>query len=209
VTAEVEPATRRCAWCHDPMDDTTRRRKHAVTCSNRCRKALSREAKRHRGSNSIQSGSVTTGDAPYVEPPRPGETDSYGAWLAGERFRAQLAHHVATSQPLTDQEKELLSRQRRNPGPLLPELAQLQIDRAREQQRRELAEYASHQPIKVEDRLDPSSQGSVARRARESRRLNQPVDPHLSVLRPGRQSGQRFWYDDNQCIDAPWSRGRW
>ena len=186
-----------CAWCHEPMPGTRRRR---VTCSNRCRKALSRETKRHRSSNSNQAGSVTPGDDPYVEPPRPSETRSYGSWRSDETFRRMLAAEAARSQPLTPQERELLTRQRRNPGVLLPELQQMMLDRELERMRREAAEYASHQPLKPENPLDPSSLGSLARRASESRRANRPADLHMAILRPG-PSGP--YPDDyaNECID--------
>lgn len=189
------------------MDDTARRRKHAVTCSNRCRKALNRAMKHSGGSYSIGRGSVTPDDGPYVEPPRPGETDAYSAWLAGERFRAQFRSYQAASQPLTQDEKVLLARQRRNPGPLLPELRDKLLDRAIEQQRRETLESHIDEPLKVEDRFDPSTHGSLARRAAESRRLNRPVDPHLSILRPG-QPGHGPWDDSNECIDKS-SIGWW
>jgi hypothetical protein len=119
---------------------------------------------------------------------------------ADERFRAQLSHHEEAMRPLSDHEVELLRRQARNVGVLLPELAQLQIDRAIEQQRREAAEYASHQPIKPETPLDRSSLGSVARRGRAERQGNRRVDPHSRILRPG-QSGPHPWDDEPQCID--------
>jgi hypothetical protein len=104
--------------------------------------------------------------------------------------------------PLTEHERELVALQRRNRGVLLPELAQLQLDQAIEEQQREAAEYASRQPIRPESPLDPESIGSMARRARESRRLNRHLaaDPHVSILRPGPRSGPAPW-DDNECID--------
>jgi hypothetical protein len=173
------------------MDDTKRRRKDAVTCSNRCRKALSRDAKHHEGSNYFSSGSVTSPGAPYFDPPRPSETGSYGAWLSGERFREQYARHAATSQPLTEEERDLLARQRRNPGVLLPELHQRLIDIEAERREREAAETSHARPLKVEDPFDPSSQGSLARRAIASRNANRHRvgDPSTYVLRPGHQPG--------------------
>jgi hypothetical protein len=176
---------RRCAWCHEPMDDKTRRRKHAATCSNRCRKALNRQMRCSGGSNSIQGRSVTPGDVPYSEPPRPSETGSYGAWLSDERFRAQLSHHEEATRPLTQDEKVLLDRQRRNVGVLLPELRDKLLDRAAELRRREIAETHVDEPLKPENPFDPSSQGSLARRAMQSRAINRPVDPHAYILRPG------------------------
>jgi hypothetical protein len=200
-----------CAWCGEPMNGTRRKR---LTCSNRCRKALNRQANRDRSSSSTQARSVTPGSVPYLEPPRSAETGSYAAWLADERFRAQLADHDVMSQPLTDDERELLRLQRANPGVLLEPLRQRQLDRAIEQQRREAEIYQERQPLKPENPLDPSSLGSLGRRAAQSRRLNRPVDPHLSILRPGHQSGPHPWDDEPQCIDwpvgrntVPWRRG--
>lgn len=200
---------RQCAWCHNPLDDTKLRRKDAVTCSNRCRKALSRDSKRRGSSSYTQAGSVPTGDVPYLEPPSLGETGSYAAWRSGERFRTQLADHAVMSQPLTDDEQHLLKLQRANPGVLLEPIRQRQIEREFERMRRGAVEYASHQLLKVETPLDPSSHGSLARRAMQSRAINRPVDPQRFILRPGRRSGPHPWDDEPECITAPWSRGRW
>lgn len=164
--------------------------------------------KRQGGSYSTQAGIVTAGDVPYSEPPRPSETGSYGAWRSEETFRKMLAAEAVRSQPLTAHERELLRLQRANPGPLLPELAQLQLDRALEQQRREQSETSYDQPLKPESRLDPSSQDSIARRGRVSRQRNRPVDPHLSILRPPGQPGHGPWDNDEpECFDGtPWKR---
>lgn len=190
-----------CAWCHSPMDDTKRRR----TCSTRCRKALSREMKQARRSNYTRASSVTPGDDPYAEPPRPGES-FYRASAGDERFKRQLARDGTRAQPLTDEERTLLARQCRNPGPLLPELQQRLLDHELERMRLEAAEY--HQAaIKVEDRFDPSSWGSVAARAIQSRQRNKPIDPNLYALRPPAQPGHRPTGDLPQCVNAPWSRG--
>jgi hypothetical protein len=168
------------------------RRSDAVFCKQRCKRRYHRRA-----------------ESSYSTPPLAGTPGMLSLSRADDRWRAALENHAATSQPLTDDERALLDRQRRNPGVLLPELQQLLIDRATEQQRREAAEYASHQPIKPETPLDPSSLGSLARRARESRRTNRPVDPYSAIVRPVHQSGPHPWDDEPQCIDAPWSRGRW
>ena len=203
---------RSCAWCGQPMDDTKRRRKDALTCGNRCRKALSRDAKRHRSSNYTHGGSVPPPGVPYAEPPRPSETRSYGSSLADARFRSQLANEGIRAQPLTDEERDLLARQRRNQGVLLPELQQLLLDRELERREREAAERSQHQPIKVEDPLDPSTMGSLARRAIASRNANRryAADPNMHVLRPGMSGPSYDPLDDSpECVDAPWSRGRW
>jgi hypothetical protein len=91
----------RCVWCHEPMDDTKRRRNDAVTCSNRCRKALSRDAKRHRSSSSTDGGSVTAPGVPYPGPSRPSETGPFATDRATRRFRAQLSRNAVASQPLS------------------------------------------------------------------------------------------------------------
>jgi len=162
------------------------RRSDAVFCRQRCRRRYYR---------SRQSSNYIAGTG-WPFPDR-----------AEERFREQYESERVRSQPLTDQERELLAHQRRNPGVLLPELQQMLLDRATEQQRREAAERSQHQPIKVEERLDPSSHGSLARRARYDRARNRPADPHVSVLRPGPgRSGPHPWDDEPQCFDAPVGR---
>jgi hypothetical protein len=193
-----------CAWCGQPMDDTKRRRKDAVTCSNRCRKALSREMKHRRSSSYTDAGSVTAPGVPYVEPPRPG---ALAADRASERFHRQLSRHVEASQPLNAEERAIRDHMRRNPGVLHPVLAARHVEAERERREREAAEYASHPPVKVEDPFDPTSQGSLARRAIQSRAINKPQDPYERMLRPG-QSGPHPLDDLPECIDAPWSRGR-
>lgn len=182
---------RRCLQCGGDLNG---RRADAVFCRQRCQKRYARRSK----------------SSKYIEPPLAGT-----AWeaedRADERWHQQYSQHEEASQPLSPEDQELLARQKRNPGVLLPEIRAKQLDRAIELRRIEEAERASHsRPIKPETPLDPESIGSVQRRARESRRLNKPADPHLRILRPGpSRSGPPGWYDDNECIDAPWSRGRW
>jgi len=202
---------KRCEWCNEPMDDTTRRRKHAVTCSNKCRKALSRETKRHRSSNYLYGGSVTPGDVPYSEPPCPSETGPFAADRATKRFRAQLSRQTVASHPLTAEERQLLALQRRNPGVLLPELRDKLLERELEHMRQEAAETSQDQPLKVQDRLLNPDPTVVARRAIQSRNANRryAADPNIAfALRPGQSSGPHPWDDEPQCIDAPWSRSR-
>ena len=209
VTPEAEQM-RLCGWCHEPMNDTTRRRrKDAVTCSSRCRKALSRDTKQARSGNSVRARRATPGDVPYDEPPRPGAS-FYQASLGDERFHRQRAQEDTRAIPLTDYERILLDRQRRNPGPLIPELAKIQLDRAIEQQRREAEEHGRHDPIKVQDQFDPGTRDHVARRGLLSRnRQSKPADPNLRVLRPPGQSGHGPRAGEAECIQAPWSRSRW
>ena len=108
------------------------------------------------------------------------------------------------TRPLSEYERSLLDRQRRNPGPLLPELQSIMLDREMER-RRMLAEEAAN-PIKVEDPYDRATIGSVQRRAQQSRRANrhQPAHPDLHVLRPqSAQSGPHPWDDAPQVINGP------
>jgi len=174
---------RECLQCGGPMEH---RRSDAVFCRQRCRR---RYYRRGQSSN-------------YIAPT---------AWpfpdRAEERFHEQLTAEGVRSQPLTDRERSLLEKQRRNPGVLLPELQQLLLDRERERQRREAESYRQHQPLKVETPLDPSSHGSVARRGRYDRARNRPQDSHVSVLRPGLgRSGPPPFDDEPQCFDAPVGR---
>jgi hypothetical protein len=76
------------------------------------------------------------------------------------------------------------------------------LDREYERRR---AEAADHQvATKVEDPLDPSSLGSLAHRAIQSRNRNKPQAPDLHVLRPpGRQSGPHPWDDLPSMADSP------
>lgn len=174
---------RRCLQCGGSLNG---RRADAVYCRQRCRK---RHARRGQSSNYLDRASSGT------------------EWLsedrADERWHEEYRRHEEASAPLSLEDQELLARQRRNPGVLLPQLRAKQLDRAREQQRREQAESVSRsRPIKPETPLDPSSLGSVARRARESRRMNRPADPHASILRPGpSRSGPPGWDDLPECID--------
>lgn len=199
-----------CAWCRGPLTPgnpgRARRGRARLTCSNRCRKAYNRDLKASRSSNYVPGHIVTPPDAAYAEPPARRENPS-ARYDADGRWRSQYAAEAVRSKPLTDYERSLLMKQRRNPGPLIPELAQIQRDRAEEQQRLEALERSQHQPLKVEDRLDPSSQGSLARRARYDRSRNRPADPHASILRPGPgRSGPHPWDDDPQCLE--WPAGR-
>jgi len=206
VTFEAE-RPERCAWCGQPMDDTRRRRGRArLTCGNRCRKALSREAKRSRSSKSNQAGIVTAGDVLYSEPPRPSETRSHGSWRSDETFRRMLAAQAVRSQPPTAEERAAQDWERRNPGIRHPLFVARWAEADAERRSREQAEYGARQPLKVEDRLDPASLGSLARRARESRRINRAADQYTR-MRPDGQPGPPSW-SDNECVDAPEGRKR-
>lgn len=175
--------SRVCIQCGKPLGN---RRLDAVFCRQKCKRRYYRQ---RQSSNYLPAGTAGTGGMPEDR--------------ADERWRQQYSRHEEASAPLSPEDHELLARQRRNPGVLLPELRAKQLDQAAEQQRREPAERASHsRPIKPETPLDPSSLGSVARRARESRRINKPQDPHLGVLRPvPSRSRPPGWDDLPECID--------
>ena len=162
------------------------RRSDAVFCRQRCRRRYYRRG---------QSSNYTAPTA-WPFPDR-----------ADKRFRDQYESEQVRSQPLTPEERSAVAWQRRNPGPLHPLLQQRLIGHELERQAREAAERSQHEPLKVEDRLDPSSHGSLARRARYDRARNRPQDPHVSILRPGPgRSGPHTWDDEPQCFDAPVGR---
>lgn len=187
-----------CEWCDGEIPG---QRKSRRTCSDRCRKALSRARLRTRLSNLTRARNVTDDNMPYVEPPA---GNSIAQDRADAVFRRQLAAEGVRAEPLSDRQRELIALQKRNIGVLLPELQQLLLDRERERQAAEAAERARHQPLAVEDPHQPSTLGSVSRRARYDRARNRPQDPHVAILRPmPGQSGRGPWDDDNQCITVP------
>lgn len=179
---------RQCIQCGSPLEN---RRPDALFCRQRCKRRYYRR-----------------GDSSSYAPPPPAGTIAFAQSHAGTRFRAQLADHDAISQPLTPGERDLLRLQRANPGVLLEPLRQRVLERAEAGRQAEEETRAQFRPVKVEDRLDPASLGSLARRAIQSRTRNKPADPHLHVLRPG-QPGPHPPDDSPECIQAPWSRGRW
>ncbi len=169
--------------CGDPLGS---RRPEAIFCRQKCKRRYYRR----------------TQESNY-EPPPPDTSGVLAESRADARFRAHLASHQMASQPLDDDERELLARQRRNPGPLLPELQQRLLDREYERRRAEAAEAARADPIRVQDQLDPSTYGHLARRAILSRnRSTKPADPNLYALRPPGQSA-RYPGDLPETLNAP------
>lgn len=193
-------AVRSCVVCEKPLDDDKRPRADTATCSKRCRTALWRTRRKIRREGGVPFVSVTRdgyGGVASFEPPRP-------SFLTGsradERFRRQLARGKPGHFP-TAEERQLLQRQRRNGGVMLPQLQQRLLDHEYERRRVEAADHQA--AIKVEDPLDPSSRGSLAHRAIQSRNRNRPQAPGLHVLRPpGRQSGAP-WDDLPSMADSP------
>lgn len=183
---------RRCIQCGDPLGSN--RRPEAVFC--RGQKCKRRYYRRQQGS--------------HYDPPSPGTSSVAAESRADARFRAALASHQEASQPLTDYEEALLLRQRRNPGPMLVELQARMLAREYDRQAAEAEEYSRHDPIRVQDPLDPSTRDHLRRRAIQSRsRQGKPVDPSLRALRPPVDPGHGPWDDTPECITAPWSRSRW
>jgi hypothetical protein len=208
VTSDAGTEAARCVVCNGVLRAPARRGRPRLTCSNRCRQAYNRSMRGQPRVTGSRSRNAGPGDVQYREPPRPPETGSYGGSLADARFRAQYEQHAEAEKPLTPIEKSWLAQQKRNPGVLIEPLRQIQIDRARTEQRQQAEEAASHQPLRPESPLDPGSLGSVGRKARYDRAMNKPADQARSILRPlDRHPGPPD--DDNQCVDAPWSRGRW
>ena len=180
-----------CMQCGKPLEG---KRRGALFCKDRCRKRFDRWQKK----------AVSDGYDPPVS-----RTSSINESRADDTFRRQLASAATRTLPLTDEERILLARQKRNPGPLMPELAKIQLDRAVELQQREIAEAARANPLRVQDQLDPTTYGHLARRAILSRsRQSKPQDPNLRVLRPPVEPGHGPWDEEPQCIQAPWSRPR-
>ncbi len=196
-----------CVVCERPLDDDGRRRSDAVTCSKRCRTALWRARRRIRRDGGVPFVSVTRdgyGSLTSFEPPASlGES----RWSqADDRFHSQLTLHEKAA--LTREEEAAVAWQKRNPGPLHPLLQQRLLDADAERRRREDEEASHHRPLKVETPLDPSSHGSLARRAMQSRAINKPVDPYAHILRPGHQPGPPRYpgAPEAEMTDSPWGR---
>ena len=181
---------RRCMQCGGLLGN---RRLDAVFCRQKCKRRYYRRR---------QSSKYT--------PPPPGAPDFLSQHRADQRWREQLAAEGIRAEPLTDEERQALEHQRRNPGPLVPFFRQRFIERADAELR--AREAAVHDPraIRVEDPYEPSTIGSVAARGRASRALNKPVEPHREMLRPGPESGPMPWDGEAEMTDAPagWRRGR-
>jgi hypothetical protein len=79
-----------------------------------------------------------------------------------------------------------------------------------EAERRRRDDMAYNQALKVEDPLDPSTRGQLAIRATASRNANRRrTDPRMQMLRPVQPGPHPDDYESNECVTAPWSRGRW
>lgn len=177
-------------YCGQPL---TGKRQGALFCKDAHRKRYSRWQQKIRSEG--------------YEPPPSGPsvlTES----RAHDTFRRQLDAEGTRAMPLTDEEIGLLAAQRRNPGVLHPGLHKRLLDREYDRMRQEAEEASRADAIKVENPLDPSTLGSVRRRAIQSRRANRhyPRDPNEHVLRPPPGSGPGPWDDEPQCISSPWGR---
>lgn len=174
-----------CMYCGRPLEG---KRAGALFCKDSHRKRFDR----------YQKKIGADGHDPPVS-----RTSALNESRADRAFRSALAAESTRAAPLTDEERQLLAAQRRNPGVLLPQLHQRLLDHELER-RRALAEEAVN-PIKVEDPYDATTLGSRARRAQQSRRNNRPVNGNLYALRPPVQSGP-YPGDEPQCIQAPVGR---
>jgi hypothetical protein len=182
---------RECKQCGRSLKD---HRPDALFCGRRCKTRYRRRPV----------------DSNYIEPPASG-TNVRAETRADVRFRAALSAEGIRAIPLTDEERRLLDAQRRNRGVLLPALQQRMLAREYERIRLEAAEAARADPLRVQDQLDTSTYGHLARRAIQSRdRNSKPVHPDIRALRPGR-SGPSWQPSaaEAEMTDAPWSRGRW
>jgi hypothetical protein len=196
------PAVRACVICERPLDDGRRRRRDAVTCGASCRTLLWRARRKIRQDGSVPYLDVNGdgyGSVASFAPPasHPGPTGD-------DRFyeQAALQDDVITYTPAERQW------QSRNPGVMHPDVQQRIIDREMARRQRQAEEAASHRGLRPESPLDPSSRGSVARGAMESRRINRPADPYERMLHPG-QSGpspRHISAIEAEMIDAPWGR---
>jgi hypothetical protein len=201
------PAVRLCVICERPLDDGRKRRADAVTCGASCRTLLWRARRRIRRDGGVPYVDVNSdgyGSLASFQPParRPGESP----WSqSDDRFYSQAALQNEGALTLTRAERVWQSR---NPGVMHPAVQQRLLDQAIEQQRREAAEYASHEPLKVEVPSDASSHGAVARRGQASRRANRPVDPYERMLSPGRLPGPARYpgAPEAEMVDSPWGR---
>jgi hypothetical protein len=190
------PAVRACVICEKPLDDGRKRRRDAVTCGSSCRTLLWRARRKARHGDSVPYVDVN-GDgygsvASFQPPPsHPGPTGD-------DRFyeQASLQDDVITYTPAERQW------QSRNPGVMHPDVQRRMLDRELARQQRQAEEAASNRGLRPENRLDPSSRGSVARGAVESRRISRPADPYGRMLSPGR-SGPHPWDNEPQCITVP------
>jgi hypothetical protein len=179
-----------CMQCGKPLEG---KRRGALFCKDRCRKRFDRWQKK-------------VGAEGY-DPPI-SRTSALIESRADRAFRAALASEGVRAQPLTDEERQLLARQRRNPGPLLPELQQIALNHEYERMRLETAEAARADPIRPQSQLDPSTYGHLARRAVQSRsRSSKPGHPDLRALRPAAPGPSRYPRDiEAEMTDAPWGR---
>jgi hypothetical protein len=190
------PAVRACVICEKPLDDGRKRRRDAVTCGASCRTLLWRARRKIRQDGSAPyvdvngdgSGSVASFQPPAFHPGPTGDDRFYE--------QAALSDDVITYTPAERQW------QSRNPGVMHPDVQRRMLDRELARQQRQAEEAASHRGLRPENRLDPSSRGSVARGAVESRRINRPARPDGRMLSPGR-SGPHPWDDGPQCITVP------
>ena len=124
-----------CMQCGKPLEG---KRRGALFCKDRCRKRFDR----------WQNKAEANGYDPSVS-----RTSALTESRADATFRAQLASHQIASEPLTDEERILLARQRRNRGVMLPQVRDKLLEHELERMRLEAAEVARAQcRLEVRDR---------------------------------------------------------
>lgn len=194
-----------CLYCGKPLDPEARANRQYCSMSHK------RAATRRRRRAEWSSNYGTPLEGVSVEPPS--ATSNVRAETRSDHaFRVAAEAEAARSQPVTAVERELKIRQSRNSGVALPELQEEALRRAREQQAYEeaqrQAEIAAKQPYRPEDPRDPSSLGSLARRAQQSRRGGTTRNPaeYGRQARPGPQVDPAAY--EAEMSSAPWRTGR-
>lgn len=206
MTFEAGTEAARCLVCDGVLRTPARRGRPRLTCSNRCRKAYNRSMRGQPRVTRSRSRNADPGEIQYREPPRPPE--GYQSSLADQRFYAQHAQVEMQAKPWTQEELLAIDEMRRNPGVAHPLVVQRWIEAEAERRRRDHMAY--NQALRPEDPLVPDSVGHLAIRANASRQANRRrTDPRTAMLRPVQPGPHPDDYDSNECITAPWSRGRW
>jgi hypothetical protein len=160
---------RNCVVCGDPLNDGHPARDNQVTCGRNCRKALSRARK----NGTLPGTSVTTDSLErYIMPDRSRERASEG----DERFYQEFALYEQGEAPKSQRQIELEALQKRNQGPVLPELAEIYRAQADERERleAEAAARAYEDAYVPEDPLNPTTKGKgdIGKRGQAARQAN-------------------------------------
>ncbi len=187
-------SARTCVICQEPLDDASkssrRRRADSRTCSKSCRTALWRQRK-----NAELLGLSVTSDT--YEPPA--SDPHLGRSYSHDVFHNQWSRDERAQAPKSQRQLDLEARQRRNPGPLDPELAEIYMahEIAQERLEQEAIERAQDGAYSPEDPLVAASRGSMTRRAQLDRGTTKRAS---RWMRPGHDP------EAPQVIDMPYGR---